>query len=235
MFVAVIAAFSVSQVPSTFSGKVVKPVRCEYLVYQPEGYTADRDKKWPTILFLHGAGERGTDLNKVKLQGIPKELATGRKLPFLVVAPQCQDGAWWDPDTLGSMMDEVERKWRVDPNRIYVTGLSMGGYGTWALAAAQPGRFAAIAPICGGGNPLYAAKIAHIPAWIVHGTADPVVPFSQSKLMVQWLQWSKAPDLKFTEVPDGGHDVWTDFYRGPELFDWFLTKSRVAKPIRELK
>jgi predicted peptidase len=226
MWFAALAALAIAQVPATFERKVTRTVKGSYLLYAPEGYDKDKAKKWPTILFLHGAGERGSDLEKVKLQGIPKELSAGRKLPFIVIAPQCPEGEWWDTQMLIGLLDEVERKWRVDRDRVYLTGLSMGGYGTWALAAEQPDRFAAIAPICGGGNPLTASKIAKLPIWAVHGDADPVVPVSETRSMMRWLGFSKAPDVKFTEVKGGKHDVWTDFYRNNELFDWFLTKKR---------
>jgi predicted peptidase len=226
MWIASLAALAIAQVPATFERKVTRTVKGSYLVYAPDGYDQDKRKRWPTILFLHGAGERGTDLNKLKLQGIPKELTGGRKLPFIVVAPQCPDGEWWDTQTLIGLLDEVERKWRVDKEKLYLTGLSMGGYGTWALAAEQPNRFAAIAPICGGGNPLTASKISKLPIRAVHGDADPVVPVSETRSMLRWLQYSKASDVKYTEVKGGQHDVWSDFYRGAEIYDWFLTKTR---------
>jgi len=213
------------QQPQTFERKITRTVTGNFLVYVPEGYDADKTKKWPVILFLHGSGERGTDLNKVKAHGPPKEVEQGRKLPFIVVSPQCPDNEWWDVSMLSGLMDDVEKKYRVDKDREYLTGLSMGGYGTWALAAEEPGRFAAIAPICGGGNPLTASKLRKVPIWAFHGDKDPTVSIQESQTMVDWVT-KAGGDVRFTIVKDGVHDVWTDIYKGQELYDWFLAHKR---------
>ena len=127
-------------------------MKLNYLLFLPEGYESSGEKKWPLMLFLHGAGESGNDLEKVKLHGPPKIVGHKKDFPFIVVSPQ-SPGRGWNPDTLNALLDDVVAHNRVDPDRVYLTGLSMGGFGTWALAAAHPDRFAAIAPICGGGNP----------------------------------------------------------------------------------
>ena len=192
-----------------------------YLLYLPAQYETELDKQWPLILFLHGAGERGEDVEKVKVHGPPKLVDQGQQLAFIIVSPQCPDGEWWMADVLNRLLDEIIDKHRVDTDRIYLTGLSMGGFGTWNLAIANPGRFAAIAPICGGGNPRKIWNLRNMPTWVFHGAKDPVVPLSMSEDMVNALQRHNK-QVKFTVYPEAGHDSWTESYDNPELFSWFL-------------
>ena len=145
--------------PNTDSQRAMKlqrPVvmKIDYLLYLPKDYGKTQDK-WPLMIFLHGAGERGSDLNKVKVHGPPKLVERGKGLPFIIVSPQCPSGHWWPTkvETVMALIDDIVEKYNVDESRIYLTGLSMGGYGTWAIACAHPERFAAIVPICGGGQP----------------------------------------------------------------------------------
>jgi predicted peptidase len=203
-------------------------VRLKYLLYLPEGYDKDPDKKWPLILFLHGAGERGDNLEKVKIHGPPKLVEHGRKLPFIVVSPQCPADSWWEPVSLNALLDEVQDRYRVDPDRIYVTGLSMGGFGTWDLATRYPERFAAIAPICGGGNKLLVGRIKSVPVWAFHGDADPVVPVKRTDEMVEALKRAGG-NVKYTCYPGVQHDSWTATYNNPELYEWFLSHKRGEK------
>ncbi|HPU34142.1 MAG TPA: PHB depolymerase family esterase [Phycisphaerae bacterium] len=203
-------------------------VRLKYLLYLPEGYDKDPDKKWPLILFLHGAGERGDNLEKVKIHGPPKLVEHGRKLPFIVVSPQCPADSWWEPVSLNALLDEVQDRHRVDPDRIYVTGLSMGGFGTWDLATRYPERFAAIAPICGGGNKLLVGRIKNVPVWAFHGDADPVVPVKRTDEMVEALKRAGG-NVKYTCYPGVQHDSWTATYNNPELYEWFLSHKRGEK------
>ncbi|MBN1818803.1 MAG: prolyl oligopeptidase family serine peptidase, partial [Sedimentisphaerales bacterium] len=134
--------------------KLNRPVtlKIDYLLHLPAEY--DKKAQWPLMIFLHGAGERGSDLNKVKVHGPPKLIEQGKELPFIVVSPQCPTGQWWTNkvETIMALIDEIVEKYNVDQSRIYLTGLSMGGFGTWAIASAYPERFAAIVPICGGGQ-----------------------------------------------------------------------------------
>ena len=216
----------------SFRKSVRITVQARYLLYLPDGYRTSK-AKWPLLLFLHGAGERGEDLNKVGLHGPPKLVAEGRSFPFLIVSPQCPVDAWWPSGlqvaTLGALLDDVARRYRVDRKRVYVTGLSMGGYGTWSLAAAYPRRFAAIAPVCGGGNPDDVARIAHVPAWAFHGAKDEVVPVAKSKEMVKALRKAGGKP-KLTVYADAGHDSWTNAYDDPRLYAWFLEHSRGNQP-----
>lgn len=212
-----------------FRRTITREVSLRYLLYLPPDY-AESGAPWPLVLFLHGAGERGTDLDRVKMHGLPKLIAAGRHFPFVVASPQWpEEDTFWDTDALGALLDEIGEQIRIDPDRVYVTGLSMGGYGTWALATAQPERFAAIAPICGGGRPKRADRIAHIPAWVFHGAKDEVVPIEASRGMVEALE-ALGADVRFTVYPEAGHDSFTETYDNPEFYDWLLAQRRTVRP-----
>jgi len=212
------------QQPKHFEKEVTVRVKLDYLLYLPQGYEKE-GKAWPLVLFLHGAGESGQDLNKVKVHGPPKLVETGKEFPFIVVSPQAPRMGW-DVNTLNALLDDIVSNYRVDKDRIYVTGLSMGGFGTWALAAAYPERFAALVPICGGGNTADAKKLANIPIWVFHGAKDNVVPPSRSESMVKALKEAGAKDLKFTLYPNANHDSWTETYNNQEMWDWLLQQKR---------
>jgi predicted peptidase len=194
-------------------------VKLKYWLQLPSDY--ETQEEWPVLLFLHGAGERGEDLDRVKVHGPPKLIASGKAMPFIVVAPQCPTGRWWEPFELAALLDDIEQQYKVDKKRIYVTGLSMGGFGTWALAAYQPNRFAAIAPICGGGEPFMTRLYSHVPTWAFHGDQDNVVPLERSERMVEALKRAGG-DVKFTVYPGVGHDSWTETYDNEELYEWLL-------------
>ena len=207
----------------TFQKEVTVMVKADYLLFLPEGYGQDPAKKWPVILFLHGAGERGADLNKVKAHGPPKIVEQRKDFPFIVISPQCPEGKWWEPDVLVGLLDDVLAKHpAADRERVYLTGLSMGGFGTWQTAIEYPDRFAAIAPICGGGSRYRARGIKHIPTWVFHGDKDEVVPVEASIEMVDALK-AAGGDVQFTRYPDAGHDSWTVTYDNPKLYEWFLS------------
>ena len=216
------------QVAKTFRKRIAKTIQCRYLLYLPPGY-ARAKHRWPLVLFLHGAGERGTDLSLVRVHGLPKLAAAGQQFPFLIVSPQCAPDQWWDPETLEVLLEAVMRQYRIDPARVYVTGLSMGGYGTWALALRFPHRFAAIAPICGGSIPNLAPRLKHLPIWVFHGAKDDIVPPSRSEEMVEALRECDGK-VRFTLYPDAGHNSWSAAYENPELYDWLLSHRR--KPTR---
>jgi predicted peptidase len=198
-------------------------VTLDYLLYLPPDY--DQKASWPLMLFLHGAGERGSDLNLVKTHGPPHLIEHGKALPFIVVSPQCPKDRSWQPLELTALLDDVVAKYKVDSDRIYVTGLSMGGFGTWSLAAYSPDRFAAIIPICGGGETFWTKRIAHLPVWVFHGAKDPAVPLKRSEEMVLALQKHKG-NVKFTVYPDAGHDSWTATYDNPAVYEWLLQQKR---------
>lgn len=196
-----------------------------YLLALPPGYEADPGRRWPLILFLHGAGERGDDLARVRGHGVPKAVDDGVDVPAIVVSPQCPADQHWSAPVLVQLLDEVARARRADPDRIYLTGLSMGGFGAWELALAQPWRFAALAPVCGGGDPLRVAAIRHLPVWAFHGALDDVVPLGLSEEMVEALRRAGG-DVRFTVYPEAGHDSWTQTYANPELYRWLFAQVR---------
>ncbi len=197
----------------------------EYLLYLPK--EKPDSGEYPLLLFLHGRGESGTDLERVKKHGPPSFLNENSDFPFLTVSPQCSNHDVWQPRLLLRLLDAIENIFPIDKRRIYVTGLSMGGYGTWDLAQSAPDRFAAIAPICGGSS-FDLSKIdvlKDIPIWAFHGAKDQVVPSSESEKLVERLQ-SLGSDIKFTLYPEADHDSWTATYDNPELYEWLLSISK---------
>jgi predicted peptidase len=216
------------QVKQTLEAKASDDLRPDYWLYLPEKYGESKDQRWPLLLFLHGAGERGDDLELVKKHGPPK-LADKQAFPFVVVSPQCAKEKRWNAEALGKLLDEVVAKHRVDKDRVYVTGLSMGGAGTWRLAAAYPDRFAAIMPICGGGDPKTAERIKHIPTWVFHGAKDQAVKLQRSEEMVDALK-AAGGKPEFTVYPDANHDSWTETYNNPKVYDWLLKHKRGKQP-----
>ncbi|MFG0333923.1 MAG: dienelactone hydrolase family protein [Maioricimonas sp. JB049] len=213
------------QVPAEL--KVQLPIELSYLLYLPENY--EEQDKWPLMLFLHGAGERGQNLDLVKVHGPPKLISQGKQFPFIVVSPQCPEGRWWESLELVLLLDEIVQRYNVDEDRIYVTGLSMGGFGTWRLAFVQPDRFAAIAPICGGGETYWTrrGRFSNLPIWAFHGAKDSVIPAGRSEEMVNAIrrEWGNA---WLTIYPDDNHDSWTENYNNPELYEWLLSHRRSA-------
>ncbi len=218
----------------SFKGKVSKSVRAEFWLYLPEDYSAKSRKRWPLILFLHGAGERGNDMSKVAAHGPPKLVKQGRVFPFIIVSPQCPNDQRWDNDVLLALLDEVREKYKVDSNRIYLTGLSMGGYGTWSLGMTHPDLFAAIAPICGGGDLVdvllaekkKASALKTLAVWAFHGARDPVVKPEESQRMVEALKKFGCKEVELTVYPEAHHDSWTETYNNPKLYEWFLAHQR---------
>jgi predicted peptidase len=211
-----------AQQPETFNKTITKTLSCKYLLFLPEGYGKEH-KRWPLILFLHGAGERGDDLEKVKKHGPPKIVQTKKDFPFIVVSPQCPEGQWWTRKTemLINLLDTIVARYDVDTDRIYLTGLSMGGFGAWALASEYPDRFAAVVPICGGGNRIMSLWLKDVPIWAFHGGKDNVVPVEESKELVDAIN-ARGGHAKLTIYPDANHDSWTRTYDNPKLYDWLL-------------
>lgn len=198
-----------------------------YLVHLPEEYGADPDREWPLVLFLHGAGERGSDLAQLTAHGLPKLAEAGREFPFVLVSPQCPWFSQWVNETtvLAGLLDEIAAAYRIDASRVYLTGLSMGGFGAWSLAVRHPERFAALAPICGGQWDQGYARVRDLPTWIFHGDDDQVVPFALTERIVTELT-ALGADLRFTRYPGVGHDSWTRTYENPKFYDWLLGHRR---------
>jgi predicted peptidase len=202
-----------------------------YTVFVPHSY--DGVKQVPVILFLHGAGETKGGKQQPVAVGIgPAIKKRDKDFPFLVVIPQSEKRTWQAASEDGqralAILDTVLKEYKTDPQRQYLTGLSMGGYGTWSIATANPTRFAAIAPICGGGSPKQAAKIKDLPCWCFHGGADPTVKPAQSRSMMKAL-WEAGGHPNYTEYPGVGHNSWDRAYATNDLYDWFL-KHKTVEP-----
>lgn len=202
-----------------------------YLRSFPDGYHTDAKRRWPLLLFLHGAGERGDDLNLVKKHGPPALIARGRRFPCVVVSPQCPLDTWWNLPALEALVTTLTHRHRIDPQRIYLTGLSMGGYAVWGLAERDPCRYAAIAPICGGGHPQHAARLRDLPVWAFHGARDPVVPVAATVKMITALRAAGGAP-RCTIYPHTRHNAWSAAYHKSELFDWLLSQPGPKSPRR---
>lgn len=195
-----------------------------HLTHLPDGYDKDQ-RAWPLILFLHGSGSRGTDLKMVRSEGPLHYINQGHSIPFIVVTPQCPPDEAWDSARLAHLIDKVSAKYRVDPKRVYVTGLSLGGFGTWDLAANYPDKITAIAPVSGGEDPAIAERLKKMPAWVFHGSEDSVVPTRYSLGVVDAMKGFGAP-VKLTVYPGLGHGGWNMTYDNPALYSWFLEYSK---------
>jgi predicted peptidase len=227
-----------NQVAKHFAVKQKRTVAVDYLLQLPKGYDAKAGKKagkkYPLICFLHGAGERGANVWQVAKHGPAKRAVDDPAFPFIVVSPQCPAGQIWSRDALLLLLDEVMKAYPVDPSRVYLTGLSMGGYGSWDLALAYPERFAAVAPICGGGEMITVLlssrekvqALKSLGVWAFHGAKDPIVMPSESERMVEALKKVGVTDLKYTLYPEAGHDSWTETYKNPEFYTWLLQHKR---------
>ena len=196
-----------------------------YLISYPEKYQPG--EKYPVILFLHGAGTRGSDINVLK--GNDFFVQTDKlKLPVIRVAPLCEKNSWTDVfETLIRFAEHVSSSDWCDSDRLYLIGNSMGGYGTWQLAMSVPDLFAALIPICGGGMYWNASRLIHIPIWAFHGEQDPCVYPEESKNMVNAVN-KKGGHAKLTLYPDTKHNAWTPTLQNPEVFDWLLKQKRQA-------
>jgi predicted peptidase len=222
------------QMAKEFQFSKTVAAKVNYLLFLPSDYQAQSAKRWPLILFLHGAGERGGDVWKVATHGPPKNVTGQPEFPFIVVSPQCPEGQIWSNDILLGLLDEILKTYSVDTTRVYLTGLSMGGYGSWSLGLAYPEKFAAIVPISGGGELITVLLSSHektqalktLGIWAFHGAKDPVVPVEESQRMVGVVKKFGVEDVKFTVYPEAGHDAWTETYNNPELYNWLLTHRR---------
>lgn len=203
--------------------------KLHYLLFKPKAYTA-KGAGVPLIVFLHGSGERGADLNKVKAWGPPAITEKDPDFPFMVVSPQLADGESWHAAALKAMLDDVLATYNVDRKRVYLTGLSLGGFGAWDFAMRYPTYFAALAPICGWGHTRMVGNLRDLPTWVFHGKKDTAVPEEESARMVDALK-AAGGNVKYTMLPEAGHiDAWVHAYGEAGLFDWFLQQRRRAMP-----
>ncbi len=212
---------------SRFDEIVELEVGYDYLLSFPAGYEKDAGQKWPLIVFLHGAGERGDELEDVAVHGPLKRIAEGQEIPAIVVAPQAKNGTIWEPHAVKALTDAMVIQHRVDEARIYLTGLSMGGFGTWDTALCYPQTYAAIAPICGGAGVRFvmAGRLKDVPVWIFHGDADKTVSVENSIKMEKALR-KVGGSVKVTLYEGVGHDSWTQTYEDPVFWDWLFAQQK---------
>ena len=205
-----------------------------YWVFLPLDYekNAEGDGS-PLVLFLHGAGERGDnpeDIERVKLHGVPRLLereSFARTWPAVAISPQCHTGMAWSPAQLMLLLDHIEANYKIDKSRIYVTGLSMGGFGTWMCLQEAPQRFAAGVPICGGGSAEWAPKLKDVPIWAFHGSNDRVVPYSVwAQDLIEAIIKEGSTRLISTIYQGVEHDSWTQTYNNQLIFDWLFSQRR---------
>ena len=195
----------------------------EYQLHIPTGTRGEEG--WPLLIFLHGSGERGSDIAKVKVHGPPKVADRDPAFPFILVSPQLPEGEDWDLAKLDAIVDRAMEALPVDPARVYLTGLSRGGHATWRWAAEEPTRFAAIAPVAGRGNPGTACRLMDLPVWAFHGDRDDVVLPEGSFAMSRAIRACGGRQARLSIYPDLGHNAWDPAYDDPALYEWFLSHS----------
>jgi len=214
-------------VVKTTSGDEIRETTVRYWLFLPATYS--EKEPVPLMLFLHGAGERGDNLDLVKKWGPPKLVEKDNRFPFLVVSPQCPQGKRWDVEQMVALVKHVAEIYRVDQSRMYCSGLSMGGHGTWAIVAKYPKLFAAAVPICGGGDPKKAKALATVPIWAFHGDKDKAVPLKRSEEMVAAIK-EAGGDARLTVYPDVGHNSWSATYANKKVYQWLLSKQLNLRP-----
>jgi predicted peptidase len=215
-----------------FSGEEQGLVDLPYLLYQPENTLSNPGETYPLLVFLHGMGERGSDLCSIRVHGLPKVIEKGGSFPFYVASPQCPQSTVWGAITpaIHALIEDICQNYPVDTDGIWITGLSMGGFGTWQMLVDYPDTFAAAAPICGGlmdahYQPSILKKIVNIPIWNFHGDADPVVNVEHSDYLVEKLR-ELGGKIRYTRYPGVDHDSWTETYDNPVLYQWLMSKKR---------
>jgi predicted peptidase len=194
----------------------------DFLLYVPENYNDAKIKYFPTLIFLHGRDEAGTDINLVKRHGLPKLLQTAKHFKFLVISPQCPSHRLWNrTDILHEFLTRMIRQFKVDPHQLYLTGISTGGSGTWIWAKDYPGDFAAIVPVSGACYTDISSSLRFLPVWIFHGLRDNAIKIHEDSVLYRNLTSLDAP-VRFTVYPGGGHDIWDQTYSNPDLYTWLL-------------
>ena len=219
IFLILLLAFNaVSAVPVAPKPKANYP----YLLYLPKDYSTN-NKNYPLVIYLGGGSQNGNDLNKLKTYGIPYYIEQGHEYDFIIASPQCPEKKYWTTENwFDSLYGNLTSAYRIDTARVYVTGISNGGFGTLQVAMDYPDRFAAIVPLCGGVNDSDTAKIdnlKHLPIWAFHGTADDLIPISETERVVNKLE--TYGHIKFTRLKDEGHGI-QYLYENNEIFDWLL-------------
>ena len=213
--------------------RVTTAARYPYLVITPANFW-DRTQRWPLIVFLHGGDQSGADLNLVKANGPPRYALSNPDFPFVVVAPQLRVGKLWEPAAVLGVVRQAIQRFRVDAGRVYLTGLSTGGYGTWKTALQYPERFAAVAPVAGGASTeilkhaegLHLQALRSLPVWAFHGGSDGLISPDESQRMISELQAIGNSAARVTIFPGAPHDIWSRAYDDPAFYDWLLQHQR---------
>ena len=201
-----------------------------YQLFLPRGYAADKKGDWPLLIFLHGSGERGDDVSRVKVHGPPKIAERDANFPFITVSPLLGSEQDWDIAKLDRLLNHVSKTLRIDKRRIYLTGLSRGGHAAWRWAIAEPNRFAAVAPVAGRGDPAGACSLVNTPVWAFHGDRDDVVTPEGSFAMARAIRACGGQISRLTIYPDLGHNSWDPAYDDPALYLWLLShQTTVSK------
>lgn len=192
-----------------------------YLLYVPKDYATSKTA-YPLVIYLHGGSQRGEDLTKLKTYGLPYLVEKGNDYPFIIASPQCPDGKFWSTDNwFDPLYAELTSQYRVDTNRVYLTGISMGGYGTWQTAVAYPNKFAAIMPLCGGcDDSTQICNLRNVPIWAFHGMADDVIPISETERLVRRLEQCNG-QVTFSRLENKGHSI-QYLFEDRTLYDWLL-------------
>ncbi len=203
-------------------------VKYAHLLYLPKTYASGRDA-YPLVIYLHGGSQRGKggpDLNKLKQYGLPRLVDQGREFPFIIASPQCPDQRYWSSENwFEPLYTALTAKYRIDPKRVYLTGISMGGYGTWQTAVAHPTTFAAIVPLCGGcDDSTQVCRLKNVPIWTFHGTADDLVPVDETARLVRRLR-ACGGNVRFSRLEQEGHGL-QYLYEDPALYEWLLKQHR---------
>lgn len=203
-------------------------VKYDYLLYLPKDY-AKSSKKYPLVIYLHGGSHKGHNLNKLKAYGLPYLVDKGQDFDFIIASPQCPEGKYWSSENwFESLYESLTKDHRIDINRIYLTGISMGGYGTYITAMDFPDKFAAIVPLCGGINDSDTTRICtlkNMPIWTFHGTADDQIPISETERIARLLNACRG-QMTFTRLKDEGHGIQYLYENKPEIFRWMLKQRR---------
>lgn len=227
LLILLFSVLSFAQSETTGSIKTVQVVKHElgYVLHKP----ANIKEKKPLIVFISGDGEKGTNIEKVKING-PLKYLKSHKLDAYVLAPQCKEDENWDIESINELILKVQRENKIDVDRIYVTGLSSGGWAAWNLALSYPDKFAAIVPISGFVDLIElesACKIANIPTRIFHGLLDDVVKVDYAITIYKELKKCNAKDVQLTIFDDAGHDSWSRVYDNPEIYDWMFKQVKM--------
>jgi predicted peptidase len=221
LLAALFANMAYGQMSTIDKQKVLYP----YLSYTPKNYYAD-SSNFPLLIYLHGHSHGGSDLNKLKIWGPPEMISKGMDFPFIVVSPQCPSGKYWSSDNwFEPLLKDLNAKYRIDKKRIYLTGISMGGYGTWQTAMEYPYIIAAIVPICGGGDTNYVCNLKNIPVWTFHGTADQMVPIRGTQDLVDALTRCGGKAI-FTKIENAGHEIAGVYREYPAIYDWLAKQHK---------